>query len=87
MIQIFIQTLKLGVLHENPPHKKKHCFVVKAFRRIKSFTGKLYAPITRRIPNPFSFHTTNGILHTTNFKSETDINWINNSEFDLVNFH
>ena len=67
--------------------KKKHCFVVKAFRRINSFAGKLYAPIARRIPNPFAFHTTNGILHTTNFHSDTDINWINNSEFDIVNLH
>ena len=67
--------------------KKKHCFVVKAFRRINSFAGKLYAPRARRIPNPFAFHTTNGILHTTNFHSDTDINWINNSEFDIVNLH
>lgn len=33
------------------------------------------------------FKTTNGILHTTNFHSKTDINWINSSDFDIVNIH
>lgn len=33
------------------------------------------------------FKTTNGILHTTNSHSKTDINWINSSDFDIVNLH
>lgn len=67
--------------------KKKHCFVVKAIRKICSFNEKLFAPIIKRLPNPFMFRTSNGICHTTNFRSETDINWINNSDFDIVNLH
>lgn len=67
--------------------KKKRCFVLKIFRKCIAFSQKLFAPIARRIPNPFHFSTTNGIAHTTNFHSETDIDWINNSDFDIVNLH
>ena len=67
--------------------QKKHNFVVKIFRKCRSFSKKLFAPISKRLPHPFEFKTTNGILHTSNFHSETDINWINNSDFDVVNLH
>ena len=67
--------------------QKKHCFAVKFFRKICIFSKTLFQPITKRLPNPFAFRTSNGILHTTNFHSETDIDWINNSDFDIVNLH
>ena len=31
--------------------------------------------------------TTNNILHSTNLKSKIDVNWINNSDFDIVHLH
>lgn len=67
--------------------QKKHCFIVKLFRKCYNFLQNLFAPITKRLPNPFRFQTTNRIVHTKNFHSETDINWINNTDFDLVNLH
>ncbi|MGN0739619.1 MAG: glycosyltransferase [Treponema sp.] len=67
--------------------KKKHCFAVKAVRRISSFAGRFFQAITKRLLRPFAFRSTNAILHTTNFHSETDINWINSSDFDIVNLH
>lgn len=57
----------------------------KFFKKLNNFLNKGITPIISRIPNPFSFKTTNGITHTTNFKSNTDIKWINNSDFDVVN--
>ncbi len=63
--------------------RKKHCFAIKLFRKCIAFSQNL----SKRLPNPFLFKTSNGILHTTNFHSETDINWINNSNFDIVNLH
>lgn len=33
------------------------------------------------------FKTTNRILHSENIKSKIDVNWINNSDFDVVNLH
>ncbi|MCQ2610484.1 MAG: glycosyltransferase [Treponema sp.] len=33
------------------------------------------------------FKTTNKILHSTNLKSKIDVNWINDSDYDLVNLH
>ena len=67
--------------------KRKHCFVIKAWRKVGCFIVKLFAPITKRLPHPFAFRTSNGICHTTNFRSETDVNWVNNSDFDIVNLH
>jgi len=67
--------------------KKKHCLAFKIARKVKSVTGEVFARITKRLPHPFAFRTTNGIFHTTNFHSETDVNWINNSDFDIVNLH
>ena len=43
--------------------------------------------IHKRLNFHFTFQTTNNILHTTNFTSETDINWINNSDYDIINLH
>ena len=67
--------------------KKKHNLLVKIFRKISTFANNLFHPILKRLPNPFRFQSTNAILHTTNLKSETDIKWINNSDFDIINLH
>ncbi len=74
--------------------KKRRGFVSKLFRWLGNYLGKLFSqlfvPIVGRIPfHPFRFRTTNGIFHTTNFSSETDsdVEWINRSDFDLVNLH
>ena len=67
--------------------RKKHYKLQKFVKKIFEFSIIIVHPITKRLPHPNKFITTNGILHTTNFKSETDVNWINNSEFDLVNLH
>jgi len=67
--------------------QKKHCFAIKLFRKCMFFLQKFFTLISKRLPNPFQFKTTNGILHTTNFYSESDICWINKSDFDIVNLH
>ncbi|MBP5158352.1 MAG: glycosyltransferase [Treponema sp.] len=74
--------------------RKKRNFFSKAFRWLGNYIGKIllqiYLPIADRIHfHPFRFSTTNGIFHTTNFKSECDfdVNWINSSDFDVVNLH
>ena len=67
--------------------RKKYSKLYKLGKKLFEFTNRIFHPITKRLPNPNKFKTTNGILHTTNFKSETDINWINNSDFDIVNLH
>lgn len=67
--------------------QKHSSYIYKKFRKLNTFIYKGFYPIISRIPNPFSFKTTNRIAHTTNFKSKTDVKWINNSEFDLVNLH
>ena len=54
--------------------RKKRNFFSKAFRWLGNYIGKIllqiYLPIADRIHfHPFRFSTTNGIFHTTNFKS------------------
>lgn len=67
--------------------KKKYSLVVRFARKLLNFIKNFFHSLTKRLPHPFSFRTSNGILHSTNFHSETDINWINNSDFDVVNLH
>lgn len=67
--------------------QKQHSFLYKFGKKIIGYSNKIFNPVTKRLPKINKFTTTNGILHTTNFHSETDIDWINNSEFDLVNLH
>ncbi|MBQ9239182.1 MAG: glycosyltransferase [Treponema sp.] len=43
-----------------------------------------YCPLAVRL---FAFRTTNNILHSTNFTSLIDVNWINNFDCDVVNLH
>lgn len=85
---------RLGVLEKKSacPYvfelpRKKHTIFFKIFKKTRNFTRTLFNPIIKRLPNPFKFQTTNGIAHTTNFHSDTDINWINASDFDVVNLH
>ena len=53
---------------------------------IKKVCNIINEKLRNKILNHF-FKTTNGIKHTTNFHSRTDIKWINNSDFDIVNLH
>ena len=63
---------------------KKHSFAQKVFAKI---IEKFWNPIWKRIKKPFMFRTSNGILHSTNFKSKIDVNWINKSDYDVVHLH
>ena len=67
--------------------KKKHFILYKLAVKGSAYLARIFSPFAKRLPHPFRFRTTNGILHTTNFHSETDIDWINNSDFDIVNLH
>ena len=67
--------------------KKKHNLLYKVAVKCRNYLSRLVSPFSKRIQNPFRFRTTNGIAHTTNFHSETDIDWINDSDFDIVNLH
>ncbi|MBQ9630710.1 MAG: glycosyltransferase, partial [Treponema sp.] len=59
--------------------------------RYKTFAKNALKKILRKffphIAKIFLFNSTNTILHSTNKKSLVDVNWINNSDFDLVNLH
>ena len=67
--------------------RKNHSLFFKFLRKISDYLKKIFSPLIKRFPYPFQFNTTNRILHTSNLKSETDINWINNSDYDIVNLH
>lgn len=72
------------VIELPPKYKNK---IVRKFTKLSAFISKGMGPITQRLPKPFSFKTTNGIAHTKNYKSQVNVKWINNSEFDVVNLH
>ena len=81
---------RLGVLKKSSANP----YVFKLPQKKKLINNPLHEKIFNRISEKLNnkiiniiFKTTNGIKHTTNFHSETDINWINNSEFDIVNLH
>ena|GEM_PF-641433 len=74
--------------------KKRRGFLNKLARWLGNYLSHIFSqifdPLVGRIPfHPFRFTTTNGIFHTTNFVSETDsdVDWINRSDFDVVNLH
>ena len=81
---------RLGVLKKKSsspyvfelPQKRKLIKNSKLEKILKILSDKIYNIILNCV-----FKTTNGIKHTTNFHSETDINWINGSDFDIVNLH
>lgn len=78
-----IQAL-LGVTEKNSASP----FVVQLSKR-KSFTEKVITKILRKLYSYLfkSFKTSNNILHSTNLFSKIDVDYINNSDFDLVNLH
>ena len=59
----------------------------KSWKKIRNYFNIILKPITKRVTYFFKFNTTNEILHSKNYITDTDINWINNSEFDVVNLH
>lgn len=65
--------------------KKKTQFSVKIARKFAAYFGKVFSPFTKHFKRKFI--TTNRIFHSTNFFSETDVEWINDSDFDVVNLH
>lgn len=67
--------------------QKRHFVFYQFFAKTLRFLRRLSKLFFKCIPNPFKFRTSNKILHSTNFHSQTDINWINNSDFDIVNLH
>lgn len=67
--------------------QKKHSIFYKLIKKIISYLSMLFFPITKRLPKIIKFETSNEILHSKNYITETDINWINNSDFDLINLH
>ena len=67
--------------------KKTHSLIYKVHLKFLGYVDKIFSPFIKRFPHPRKFVTSNRILHTTNFKSETDINWINNSDYDVINIH
>ncbi len=70
---------------ELPPKYKN--IILRKFSKLSAFISKGMGPIIQKLPKPFSFKTSNGIAHTKNYKSQIDVKWINNSEFDIVNLH
>jgi glycosyltransferase involved in cell wall biosynthesis len=68
---------------EVPKKKTKSNFHF--FRKLLNFVSKIFYKLFPFIKSKFI--TSNNILHSTNFKSVIDVNWINNSDYDLVNLH
>ena len=67
--------------------KKRGFILVRLVRKALMLFDLNRAIFERFIPRPLKFCTTNGMRHTMNFWSETDIGWINSSDFDVVNLH
>lgn len=64
--------------------QKKICIFHKLVSKI---FVKFINPIWKRLKKPFEFKTSNSVFHSTNFKSKIDVNWINNSDYDIVHLH
>ena len=63
-------------------------YVFELPRKQPGIFTKLKRKITLRFHNLFfRFETTNRLLHSTDFSSDTDIDWINQSEYDVLNLH
>ena len=82
---------KLGVVEKKTASKYViQCELLKKSKLKSFFTriSSLFLKIAKKIhlyKNNFS--TTNNIFHSTNLKSKIDVNWINNSDFDIVHLH
>ena len=64
--------------------QKKICIF---YRFVSKIFVKFINPIWKRLKKPFEFKTSNSVFHSTNFKSKIDVNWINNSDYDIVHLH
>jgi len=82
---------KLGVVEKKTASRYViQCELLKKSKLKSFFTriSSLFLKIVKKLrlyKNNFS--TTNNILHSTNLKSKIDVNWINNSIFDIVHLH
>ena len=63
--------------------QKRHKKYNKKIQKYKNLISEKISSYFYRL----MFKTTNGIKHSTNYYSKTDINWINNSDFDVINLH
>jgi len=83
--------VELGVLEKKNANvaiillQKKNLNQPRFYCIIKRLCGKFKSRITR-IAN-LDFSTTNTITHSTNHKSFIDVNYINNSDYDIIHFH
>jgi len=83
--------VELGVLEKKNANvaiillQKKNLNQPEFYCIIKRLCGKFKSRITR-IAN-LDFSTTNTITHSTNHKSFIDVNYINNSDYDIIHFH
>ena len=65
------------------PRKKRNLLV-----KISSRAWNLFVRVLGKFRISFyKFKTTNKIFHSTNLKSIIDVEWINGSDFDVVNLH
>lgn len=73
---------------ELPSCKKRKFFFVRVFnfsvRAVRFVLKKLFPHKNFLAPK---FQTTNTVLHSENRHTQIDIDWINNSDFDVVNLH
>lgn len=67
--------------------KKKHILLFKFSKKVIRYLNKIFNPVTKRLKKINSFKTTNEIAHSKNLITETDIKWINKSDYDVVNLH
>ena len=68
------------------PQKEKSK-IIKILKKIIKHIIVFFNPLVKRLPKFNKFYTTNEILHSKNYITNTDIEWINNSEFDVINLH
>ena len=59
----------------------------KIILKIKKIAKKFLNMLFPKIFDFLKYKTSNGMGISTNLKSTIDVNWINDSDFDLVNFH
>ncbi|MBQ3671867.1 MAG: glycosyltransferase [Treponema sp.] len=71
---------------EIPKKGRKKSILQKIARKSANYAKRLVSPFSDRLWKN-SFSTTNRILHSTNEKSIIDVDWINNSDYDVVNLH
>ena len=80
----------LGVFEKKSANPHVKIIPAKKNIRIPLLTS-LFQKVFNKLALPFrhftKFSTTNLIVHETNFRSRIDVNWINNSDYDIVHLH